>query len=150
MQKLTFPVLIFNERFIEGIIFNPIALQKVTIKSVKKKIYENLTVIYYESKKFKVLSYRRRIHWYVLLSNFITAPLTLFMRPFDDYGTWVEFELSDPEKITFEEVKAEILALVKKNPRWFKKSHENFKTIEEKLASYKSLQDMIEKLAGYS
>lgn len=140
--------MIYNEKFIQHT-DNQIRLQKRTIESVKRKLYENLTIVDSDSTKFKVLSYRRSFHWYVLLSNLITAPLTLFMRPFDDYGTWVEFELSEPQQITFEEAKAEVLALVKSHPRWFKKSHENFKTIEEKLASYKSLQDMIEKLAGY-
>lgn len=148
MQQLKFPVLIYNEKFIQNIV-SETRFHKRTIESVKRKLYENLIIVDSDSKKFKVLSYRTSLHWYVLLSNLITGPLTLFMRPFDDYGTWVKFELSEPEQITFEEAKAEILALFKKHPRWFKKSHENFKTIEEKLASYKSLQDMIERMAGY-
>ncbi len=149
MQKLNYPVLVFNNCYIECNVLSERRLCMCTRETYETGFLDSFCVIDSSGFKYKVVSYQTSFRFYVLLANAIDAVLTLFMRSFNQYYTWIDFEFSEPEQITFEEAKGEILALFKKNPRWFKKSHENFKTIEEDLASYASLQDMIENIGWY-
>ena len=149
MRQLNYPVLFYTPTSIWGKNKSETYLCTSTISSFKEGFFDNGVIIDASGLKYRVLDYNRRLTPYVALVNVVDALLELFLRPKDEYCTWIDFTLSDPEQLSFDEVKQEITDLVNKHPRWFVKSHENENTIEEKLSKYDSLRDLIECLAGY-
>ncbi|WKD48527.1 hypothetical protein [Microbulbifer spongiae] len=149
MQSLTYPVLIFNKKFIQGQLNTEKDLCIRTRKSVEQKLFDDLTIIDSKGHKFSVLGYEARDSFYVQVKNIIDVALDFFLRPKEELSTNIQFELSEPEKVSFESVKQQLSVLMKKNPKWFDPKNENFKSIDDKLESYASLEELISLLAGY-
>ena len=149
MQSLTYPVLIFNEKFIQGQLNSERDLSIRTRKSVKKKLFDNLEIIDSKGFRFEVLGYEASDSPYVQTKNFFDLALDFFLRPKEELSTHIQFKLSEPEKVSFESLKQRLSELIKKNPKWCDTGNEDFKSIDDKLESYASLEELISLLAGY-
>jgi hypothetical protein len=80
--------------------------------------------------------------------NLIDLVLSFFLRPPEQLVVWVDFELISLGDKSLDELKCELVELVKRK-KWFIKSHENFGTPEEKFSSFSTYEDLIGYVAGY-
>jgi len=139
----------YSNKFVQGKIFNENQLCIRTKQSLTDKLYDGCVIFDAEGYKYQVISYKAQPKIYVTLVNVIDGVFDLLLRPKNEYSAWIDFNLLEGEKHTFSECKKEIASLVKANPKWFKKSYEDFNSIDDKLASYGSFEELIMCLAGY-
>lgn len=149
MQSIEFPVLLLGKNFVQGRIYSSKDLSRRTIVSFNEKIFDGAIVIDSQGSAFKVLSYSKSFPAAIVIGNVVDLTLDFFMRDKDQLATWIDFELSTPEKFDFSDVKRKVSDLVHKNPKWFDSNLEGFKSIERMLDSYQSLPDMIDLFSGY-
>lgn len=108
MQRLKYPVLIYNEKFILGQISRKNKLQSVSRKSCERRMYDDLVIVDSDLKTYTVLSHENSYPWTTLAINTGYFFTDLFMQKRGDYATWVDFELSEPEQLTCGEIKNRI------------------------------------------
>lgn len=149
MLKLNYPVLICSKKFVRGQTKNENQLCIRTKKSLKDKLYDDCIIFDVEGYKYQIVNYQGKPSTYVALINVVNGLLDFFTRPKDEYSVWIDFDLRQSEKCTFSECKNEIAKYIKANPKWFNKSYEDFDSIDDKLSSYDSLEELIMCLAGY-
>jgi hypothetical protein len=119
------------------------------VASFNEHLFHDAEVIDSSGQKYKILNYEKVFSFKILLLNILDFTLDLFMRSLDNWTVWTNFDLSEPKRVSFQQVKSQLSELVNSNPAWFKKINEDHDTIDEKLESYGSLEDLILSLAGY-
>ena len=112
-------------------------------------MYDNCVIYDSLGYKYNVVSYSTKSTPYVSLVNIVDGLLTLFSRPEEDKRVWLDFKLEKVSELSSNDCFYEIISLIKAHPKWFKKSHEDFDTVDQMFESFDSIEDMISYIAGY-
>jgi len=150
MRELNYPIILCSKKFIRGKIQNETQLCIGAKFALKEKMYANAVIYDSKCNKYSIYRYKKKFSLYVVFLNVINGIFDLFRRPKDEYSVWVDFELKDEGRLTFSQCKSEIAAFVNAKPRWFVKSHEDYASVEEKFASFDSIEELINCEEGYS
>jgi len=149
MLDLNYPIIICSESYIYGQITNKNRLCISTLYSVNSSMFDNCVIYDSNGIKYTVVNYSIESNLYVSFINFFDGLFTLFSRPEEDKRVWLDFKLEKVSELSSSDCFKEIKSLIKAHPKWFKKSHEDFDTVDQMFDSFDSIEDMISYIAGY-
>lgn len=133
--NLRYPVLTICPRYIMGRTLTEKELLVVGEVNLKKGCFDGCILIDAEGRRFKILSASIRKKIFGLWSAI-----------FPEYRTvWVDLELSEPERVSLEDVKKEVLGhLIPK--KWYRSSDDTAETITAYVEQALSIEELINKI----
>lgn len=139
MLELNYPVLKLTKDFIRGSISSPKDLLVVGEINFEQGCFDDAILIDASGCVYRVVSAKK--------NKWTWNPWNLFK----GYRTiWVSLELSDQEKHNLDHIREELLSLILRHPKWYKRFGESEQSLREKFSNARTIKELIDSVSLYS
>ena len=137
MRELRYPVLIYTPNYMLGGLKAPADLLVAGNENFEDGCFENAVIIDANGDRFEVTQARK-----------VKKALSIWTFLEFDNSIWVDLDLSEPKRLSLEEVKQEVIDVAIGN-RFVLGSSNTKKSWQESIRSMSSIQDVINRVSSY-